>query len=126
MSGNNICYILIENFNRFDNAELFDAWGATRYIERMIKKIRHKGLRTLYEKNQTRGINTEWIPRIRRILSLLEAANEPAGLDISGFELHPLKGNYKGFWAVKVTGNWRIVWRFEQGDATDVDLVDYH
>ena len=43
-----------------------------------------------------------------------------------GWKLHPLKGDLKGFWSVTVTGNWRVIFRFEKGDAFDVDLVDYH
>ena len=92
----------------------------------MIKKIRHKGLRALYEKNQSKGINPDWLPRVRRILTTLDAATDPAGMDVPGFVLHPLKGDLAGFWSVRVSGNWRIVWRFEDGDATDIDLIDYH
>ena len=92
----------------------------------MIKKIRHKGLKAFYLYGQTKGINFEWLPRIQRILTLLDAVTNPAGMDVPGFNLHSLKGGYQGYWAVKVTGNWRIVWRFEDGDATDVDLIDYH
>ena len=48
-------------------------------------------------------------------------------MDVPGLRLHPLKGEFEGFWSVRVTGNWRIIWRFdEDGDATDVDLIDYH
>jgi len=47
-------------------------------------------------------------------------------MDVAGFGLHPLKGDLRGFWAVRVSGNLRIVFRFQDGDAYDVDLVDYH
>jgi len=47
-------------------------------------------------------------------------------MDLPGWRLHPLKGSFAGFWSVTVTANWRVVWRFENGDATDVDYVDYH
>ena len=59
-------------------------------------------------------------------MTMLDAAREPEGMDLPGFNLHPLKGDYKGYWAVKVTGNWRIVWYFDGANATDVDLIDYH
>jgi proteic killer suppression protein len=91
----------------------------------MIKKIRHKSLRALYEKGQSGGLNAG-VPRIRRILTLLDAASELAGMDIPGLHLHSLKGDYDGFWSARVTDNWRIVWRFDEGDVTDVDLTDYH
>ena len=92
----------------------------------MLKKIHHKGLKALYEKNQSKGINPDWLPRVRRILTTLDAATDPTGMDVPGFVLHPLKGDLAGFWSVRVSGNWRVVWRFEDGDATDVDLIDYH
>ncbi|MEI8299762.1 MAG: type II toxin-antitoxin system RelE/ParE family toxin, partial [Pseudomonadota bacterium] len=47
-------------------------------------------------------------------------------MDLPGWELHPLKGKWKGFWSVWVSGNWRIIFRFSGTDAADVDLVDYH
>ena len=51
---------------------------------------------------------------------------DPEQLDLPGFRLHPLKGDLAGYWSITVRANWRIIFRFEQGDATDVDLVDYH
>ncbi len=93
----------------------------------MIIKFNHKGLRDFFEKDKAKGLNAEWTNRIRRILSLLDAASEPAGMDIPGFHLHPLKGQLAGFWSVRVSRNWRIIWRFDDnGNATEVDLVDYH
>jgi len=93
----------------------------------MILKIRHKGLRDFYEKGQSKGLNADWINRLQRILTLLDAASEPDGMDVPGLHLHPLKGTFEGFWSVRVTGNWRIVWRFdENGHVKDVDLIDYH
>ena len=93
----------------------------------MIQRIKHKGLRNFFEKDQAKGINPAWVNRVRRILTLLDAASEPDGMDVPGMYLHPLKGGLEGFWSVRVTGNWRIIWRFdEDGHATDVDLIDYH
>ena len=62
----------------------------------------------------------------RRILFRLQEATHPASADAPGFRLHPLKGDRTGQWSVRVSGNWRVVFRFEDGEAVDVDLVDYH
>jgi proteic killer suppression protein len=66
------------------------------------------------------------IPKIEEILSILSAAESVEEANIPGYRLHPLTGELKGFWSVRVTGNWRIVFRFEDGNALDIDLVDYH
>lgn len=65
-------------------------------------------------------------PKLRRILSMLARASEPRELDNPGWRLHSLKGGLAGCWSVRVTGNWRLVFRFEDGEAVDVDLIDYH
>jgi toxin HigB-1 len=59
-------------------------------------------------------------------LADLEAARGPQDLDLPGYRLHPLKGERKGFWSIWISGNWRIVFRFENGDTYDVELIDYH
>jgi len=59
-------------------------------------------------------------------LSDLDSANKPSDLDLPGYRLHPLKGSLKDFWSVSVSANWRIIFRFEQENVYDVDLVDYH
>ena len=64
--------------------------------------------------------------KIERILARLDQASEPGHMALSGFRLHPLKGDLVEFWAVSVSGNWRIIWRFDGPDAADVDLMDYH
>ena len=64
--------------------------------------------------------------KIERILARLEEASEVGQMDLPGFRLHPLKGDLAGYWSVTVSGNWRIVFRFGGGDASDVDLIDYH
>jgi proteic killer suppression protein len=63
---------------------------------------------------------------VDRILTVLDAAVTPQALDIPGFRLHPLKGSWKGFWAVTVRANWRIIFRFEGSHVFDVELIDYH
>ena len=64
--------------------------------------------------------------RLRDILSVLDRSRKPDDMNLPGFRLHPLKGQLKGQWAVSVSGNWRVTFRFEAGDAYEVDYVDYH
>lgn len=92
----------------------------------MIRSFRHKGLKNLYEKEQTKGINPNWLNRVKVILARLDASQTPEDMDLPGLRLHPLKGDMKGFWAVDVSGNWRIAFRFEDSEPCDVDLTDYH
>jgi len=92
----------------------------------VIESFRHKGLKRLYDKGDRRGIRPDLAGKIERILARLDEATEPGQLGLPGWRLHPLKGDRTGHWAVSVSGNWRIVFRFEAGNAVDVDLVDYH
>jgi toxin HigB-1 len=92
----------------------------------MIRSFRHKGLKLLYEKGERRKVGAEQADKIGRILARLDQASEVADMDLPGFRLHALKGDLRGFWSVSVSGNWRIVFRFRDGYADDVDLVDYH
>ncbi len=64
--------------------------------------------------------------RIQRRLDVLDAANSLDALGLPGFRLHPLSGNMRGKYSIKVSGNWRITFHFENGDAFDVNLEDYH
>jgi len=66
------------------------------------------------------------VAKLRDILSWLDAAGTVRDMDLPGFRLHPLKGELKGFWAVTVRANWRVVFRFAEGDALDVNYIDYH
>jgi proteic killer suppression protein len=66
------------------------------------------------------------VARVENILSVLDAATSPWALDLPGYRLHPLKGDRRGFWAVTVRANWRIIFVFRDGDVYDVDLIDYH
>jgi proteic killer suppression protein len=92
----------------------------------MIRSIRHKGLKRLYEDDDPRGVGAEHIGKLRDILARLDAARTVADMDLPGFRLHPLKGEFKEFWAVTVRANWRLIFRFVDPDAFDVDYVDYH
>ena len=89
-------------------------------------RIRHKKLRALHEHDDSSGLPPEFIGRLRRILFRLQEATHPGSADAPGFRLHPLKGNRAGQWSVNVSGNWRVVFRFENGEAVGVDLIDYH
>ena len=89
-------------------------------------KIRHKGLRALHERDESARLPASLVPRLRGILFRLQEASHPRSADAPGFRLHPLKGPRTGEWSVRVSGNWRVVFRFENDEAVDVDLVDYH
>jgi toxin HigB-1 len=92
----------------------------------VIRSIRHNGLKRLYEDDDSRGVVGEHTVKLRDILARLDAAGTVTDMDLPGFRLHPLKGELKGFWAVTVRANWRVIFRFTAGDAFDVDYVDYH
>ena len=92
----------------------------------MIASFKHRGLRRLYEEDDHRGLSPEQVNKIKRILARLDEATGVMNMALPGFRLHPLKGKLKDVWAVSVSGNWRIVFRFEKGNAYDVDLIDYH
>ena len=92
----------------------------------MIVRFRHKGLEQLFASGETRGVSAQQAKRLRRLLASLSTATSPLNMNIAGYQLHPLVGERKGEWAVSVSGNWRLVFRFEGDNATDVDLVDYH
>ena len=92
----------------------------------MIKSLAHRGLRRLYEKGDRSGIRPDMVDTVERILTLLDSADGPSGLDVPRYRLHPLKGDLRGYWAVTVRANWRIIFRFEDGHACAVELIDYH
>jgi proteic killer suppression protein len=92
----------------------------------VIRSIRHKGLNRLYEDDDHRGVIAEHLVRLRDILARLDAARAVTDMDMPGFRLHPLKGEMKGFWSVTVRANWRVIFRFADDDAFDVDYLDYH
>jgi len=92
----------------------------------MIGSIRHKGLAALYHDDQTKGVKQSHVKRLRQILALLASAYTIEDMNVPGLELHQLKGDLTGFYAVSVSGNWRVIFRFHDMQATDVDLIDYH
>lgn len=92
----------------------------------MIRRFRHRGLQRFFRDGDTSGINAQHATRLGRILTSLNASTGPAGMNLPGYRLHRLRGDREGQWAVSVSGNWRVVFRFEGEDVTDVDLTDYH
>lgn len=92
----------------------------------MIRGFRHKGLQKFFESGSKAGIQAQHAERLRLILAQLSAAIRPEDLALPGLALHPLKGDRKGFWSVRVSGNWRITFSFVETDADAVDYEDYH
>ena len=92
----------------------------------MIRGFRHKGLAKFFETGSKPGIQAQHVARLRLILGRLGAATSPNDMALPGLELHPLKGNQRGRWAVSVSGNWRITFGFVGKDADAVDYEDYH
>ncbi len=92
-----------------------------------IPSIRHKALSRLFHNDRRRGVAAEYVPKLRRILAALHAASDVEEMNAyPGWRLHALKGDLDGFWSISVSGNWRLIFRFHEGDAFDVDLIDYH
>ena len=92
----------------------------------MIRTFAHKGLERFFTKSERRGIDAKHAERIRRLLDRLDAAAKADDMNIPGNQFHALKGNRKGTYAVSVSGNWRITYHFDNGDAINVNLEDYH
>lgn len=92
----------------------------------MVRRIRHKGLQRFFETGSKSGIQAQQADWLRLILAQLSAATRPEDMALPGLVLHPLKGNRKGLWSVRVSGNWRITFVFTGADADLVDYEDYH
>jgi proteic killer suppression protein len=92
----------------------------------MITSFRHKGLKQLFETGKSKQISSDFSARLVRQLDALEQADEPGQLNFPGYDLHELKGERAGTWSMKINKNWRLTFRFEGGNAVDVDLEDYH
>ena len=89
-------------------------------------KIKHRGVRQFVATGSTVGIPRSLASKLRRILSVLDQATGPNELDNPAWRLHPLRGNLVGYWSIRVTGNMRLVFRFDREEVVDIDLVDYH
>jgi proteic killer suppression protein len=92
----------------------------------MIQTLRHRGLKRLFLDGEAGGVRADQLKRINDVLAQLDSAVRPADVDLPGYRLHSLKGELRGHWSITISGNWRIIFRFADGDCFDVDLVDYH
>ncbi|MBI3675535.1 MAG: type II toxin-antitoxin system RelE/ParE family toxin [Proteobacteria bacterium] len=92
----------------------------------MIRTFRHRGLKALYEGRSAARVSARHAAKLRDILAALDRSRNPMDMNLPGFRAHPLKGALKGHWAVWVSGNWRVTFRFDDGDAYDIDYLDYH
>ena len=92
----------------------------------MIKTFKHTGIKKLYESGNKQGVKPERTVRLRLILARLDACTAAEDMNLPGLGLHRLKGSLKNYWSVSVSGNWRVIFRFEDGYVLDVDYLDYH
>lgn len=92
----------------------------------MIESFRHKGLRLLFEADDRSKVRQDQVRRLAIVLAALDEADTIDDLNRPSFRLHPLRGELAGFWSVWVNGNWRVIFRFKDGRASDLDLIDYH
>jgi proteic killer suppression protein len=92
----------------------------------VITSFKHRGLKRLYERGDRSGIRPDLLDMVEDILARLDEADTPQALNLPGYRLHPLKGDLKGFWSVTVRANWRVIFRFQDADAFDLELIDYH
>jgi proteic killer suppression protein len=112
---------LMSNYFSLDNGRL-----SCYIIESMVESFKHKGLKKYFEEGDSSKINQAHARRLRLILTQLQAAQDIRDMNFPGSNLHKLSGDREGFWSVSVSGNWRVIFRFIDGDAYDVDYLDYH
>ena len=92
----------------------------------MIESFKDRRLKRFYDHADTSLLQPDMVDRIRTIIARLDIAETINDLRIHSFRLHPLKGSLKGYWSVTVHANWRIIFRFKDGNARDVELIGYH
>lgn len=92
----------------------------------MIKSFKHKGLKQLFEKGKSSAVKQDHIKKLRLILTFLNEAHLIQDIDFPGSDLHRLKGKLKEVWSLKVSGNWRVTFRYSDGNVYEVDYIDYH
>jgi len=92
----------------------------------MIRSFRHKGLERFFLRGTKSGIQVKHASKLRLILGRLNASQSPKDMNLPGHYLHQLGGDRHGTWSVRVSGNWRVTFRFDEGDAEVVDYEDYH
>ena len=92
----------------------------------MIRTFRHKGLQRFFEKGDRSKIKPDHRKRVHLILTILNAAKDIQDINYPGSNLHRLTGEFESFWSVNISGNWRLIFKFEDGDVCDLDYLDYH
>ncbi len=92
----------------------------------MIENFKDRRLKRLYERGDRSKIRADLVDKVERVLARLDQALVIDDMDLPGYRLHELKGDLKGFWSVSISGNWRIIFRFENGKAYDIEMIDYH
>lgn len=92
-----------------------------------VDRIKHKALRAFYRTGEPKGLHADWVSKLRRMLQALDAITHPEELrGLPAWRLHELKGDREGTWSLRVTGNWRVTFRWDDEGPFDVDLEDYH
>lgn len=124
VDGSSSCYYLL--FKASYDISLVACRATCYAYSRMIKSWKHKGLKVFYSTGRTSGIQATHAKRLKLLLQLLNAATQPDDMNLPGFFYHPLKGNKNAYFAVTVNKNWRLIFKFEEGDAILVDYLDYH
>lgn len=92
----------------------------------MITSITHKGLRKFYEEGDAALLDDRYLIKLEMIMSALDAITEEKDITALGKNIHKLKGNYEGYWSLNITGNLRMIFKFEKQNILNIDLVDYH
>lgn len=104
-------------------------FGGKRRGAMEISNFKHKALRRLYEEDKAKGLPPAAVDKLRKLLLAMDTADDLNELEkFPGWRLHPLKGDRRGFWSLTVTGNWRLIFRYDGVDnrASDIDFIDYH
>ncbi len=92
----------------------------------MIKSWQHKGLKLFYETGNTSKIQPKHASKLHDVLQILDSVTKPEQMRLPGLDFHKLTGDLKGFYSIKINGNWRIIFRFDGADVILVDYTDYH
>ena len=92
----------------------------------MIKNFKHKGLKIFFKEGSERGVIREHATKLRNILVRLEICTHPKQMDLPGLNFHQLKGQKKDYYSLTISGNWRVIFKFDGNNVTDVDYLDYH
>ena len=98
----------------------------SRYTRNVIVSFRHKGLEQFFKTGSKRGIQPEHAPKLQRVLLLLDHIKAPHEVDLPGYRLHSLAGSLQGHWSIRISGNWRVTFRFSGEDVELLDYQDYH